>query len=198
MADHAQIRSIDDIERFRAQLLTFVTGARVAVEEAGIDVARQQAWLDIDRRKHWEGELWKRQRKVEEARQSLFRESIGSDRGPSGHLQMQVHRAERAFEEARGKLGRVKIWSRDFENKSLPMVKQIEQLHAVLSVDMGRAVNFLNQSLAAIDAYAARNLVPHRAAPEPEGASSAEPVEPAASGAPTDTPAKSSDAPPAS
>ena len=62
MADRVQIRSIDDIERFRAQLLTFLNGARVAVEESAIDVSHQQAWLDLDRRKYWEGELWRRQR----------------------------------------------------------------------------------------------------------------------------------------
>ena len=160
MADQAQIRSIDDLARFRAQLLNFLSAARVAVEESATDVARQQSWLDLDRHRHWEAELWRRQRKLDEVRQRLFQESIATQRGPASSLQMQVHRAEGAVEEARMKLGRIKAWSRNFENRSLPILKQIEQLQTVLTVDMAHAVNFLNQSLASLDAYASRSPRP--------------------------------------
>ena len=160
MADRVQIRSIDDIERFRAQLLTFLSGARAAVEEVTMDVARQQAWLDLDRRKYWEGEHWRRQRKLEEARQSRFQDSISTQRGPAGWLQMQVHRAEQSLDEAKSKLSQVKAWSRNFEQRSLPMVKQIEQLQTALTVDMAHAVNFLNQTLATLDAYVGRPSSP--------------------------------------
>ncbi len=168
MADQAHIGSIDDIARFRAHLVTFVTGARVAVEECASDVSRQQSWLDLDRRKHWEGEVWRRQRKLEEARQSLFQESISSQRGPSSWHQMQVHRAEHALEDARDKLKLVRSWSRSFENRTLPMVKQVEQLHTVLTVDMARALNFLNQTVASLDAYASRQPAATRPAPPPD------------------------------
>jgi len=110
----------------------------------------------MDRRKHWEGEVWRRQRRLEEARQTLFQESIATQRGPASFHQMQVHRAERSLEEAQEKLKHIRFWSRNFENRSLPMVRQVEQLHTVLTVDMAQAVNFLNQSLAALDAYSDR------------------------------------------
>ncbi len=156
MADHVHIRSVDEIDRFRAHLLTFLSGARATVEEAAVEVARQQSWLDLDRRKHWEGEAWRRQRKLEEARQTLFQESIATQRGPASFHQMQVHRAERALDEAQERLKHIRFWSRNFENRSLPMVRQVEQLHTVLTVDMAHAVNFLNQALAALDAYSDR------------------------------------------
>ena len=132
----------------------------MAVEESATDVARQQSWLDLDRHRHWEAELWRRQRKLDEVRQRLFQESIATQRGPASSLQMQVHRAEGAVEESRMKLGRIKAWSRNFENRSLPILKQIEQLQTVLTVDMAHAVNFLNQSLASLDAYASRSPRP--------------------------------------
>ncbi len=156
MADRVHVRSTDDIDRFRAQLLTFLSGARAAVEESAVEVARQQAWLDLDRRKYWEGELWRRQRRLEEAKQALFQESIASQRGPASFLQMQVHRCERALDEAKEKLQHIRGWGRAFEHRSLPMVRQVEQLHTVLTVDMARAVQFLTQSLAALDAYTSR------------------------------------------
>ncbi len=156
MADRAHVRSTDDIDRFRSQLLTFLSGARAAVEESAVEVARQQAWLDLDRRKYWEGELWRRQRRLEEAKQALFQESIATQRGPASFLQMQVHRCERSLDESREKLNHVRAWGRAFEHRSLPMVRQVEQLHTVLTVDMARAVQFLTQSLAALDAYTGR------------------------------------------
>ena len=177
MADRVHIRSVDEIDRFRAQLLTFLSGARATVEEAAVEVARQQAWLDLDRRKHWEGEVWRRQRRLEEARQTLFQESIATQRGPASFHQMQVHRAERSLDEAREKLKHIQFWSRNFENRSLPMVRQVEQLHTVLTVDMAHAVHFLNQSLAALDAYSdRRSFVSPSSTPQPEPASAEPPV----------------------
>lgn len=156
MADQAHIGSVDDLARFRSQLLNFLSAARVAVEECAMDVARQQAWLDHDQRIHWEGEVFRRQRKLEEAKASLFQESIATQRGPSSWHQMQVHRAERALDEAREKLGHIRSWSKSFENRSLPMVKQVEQLQTVLTTEMTQAVNFLTQSVAILDEYAQR------------------------------------------
>lgn len=163
MATQAEIRSVDDIVHFRAHLLTFLSGARAAVEEIGSEGARQQSWLDLDRRKHWEAEVWRRQRALEEARQRLFQESLSNQRGPPSFYQMQVHRAERAFEDAREKANRTRSWSRNFENQSLPMLKQVEQLHAVLTVDMARAVHFLNQTISSLEAYASRPATVDRA-----------------------------------
>lgn len=174
MAGQAHVGSIEDIARFRAQLLTFLSGARVAVEECSLDVAQQQSWLDHDRRRHWEAEERRRQRKLEEARHSLFQESLASQTGPSSWQQLQVHRAERSLDEARNKLSQIRTWSRSFENRSLPMVKQVERLHTFLATDMVRAVNFLNQSLAALDSYTSRNQV----APPP-ASTSLEPADPA-------------------
>jgi len=161
MAERAQVRSIDDIDRFRAHLVTFLSGARAAIDESTADVARQQEWLDLDRRKHWEAEVWRRQRKLEDARQKAFTEGISSKSGASSFVQMQVHRAEQSLDEAKSKLQKVKAWGRNFENQSLPMVKQIEQLHTVLTIEMNHALNFLNQSITSLDAYASRanNLV---------------------------------------
>ena len=156
MSGQAHIGSIDDLARFRAHLLTFRADARAAVEECAADVVRQQLWIDADRRRHWEGELWRRQRKLEEAKQSLFQESLSSSHGPTSFHQLQVHRAERVFEEAREKLQKTKAWSRNFENRSLPMVKQVEALQSVLTVDLAKALQFLNQTLESLDAYAGR------------------------------------------
>lgn len=156
MAEQAHVRSIDDLARFRAALVTFLAGARAAVEECSVEVGRQQAWLEHDRRRHWEAEANRRQRRLEEAREAAFTDALASQRGPGGWHQMQVRRAQQAVEEAAAKLERVRKWGRSFQNTSLPLLKQVERLQAVLSVDMARAVHALDQSLLVLEAYSGR------------------------------------------
>jgi hypothetical protein len=164
MDGQARISSLDDIVLFRANLITFLTGARVAVEECSMDAARLHSWIEGDRRRHWESECSKRRRRLDEAKQALFTANISANRGPSSFHQLQVHHAEREFDEAKRKLDLTRAWARAFENRSQPLVKQVEQLQSVLSVDMARAVQFLNGTIAAVEAYA------DRVTPGPTGA----------------------------
>ena len=203
MAEQAHVRSIDDLARFRAALVTFLAGARAAVEECSIEVGRQQSWLEHDRRRHWEAEANRRQRRLEEAREAAFTDALASQRGPGGWHQMQVRRAQQAVEEASAKLERVRKWGRTFQNTSLPLLKQVERLQAVLAVDMARAVQALDQSLVALEAYSGR-FQPARATasgpvdppPAPGSLGSPEPVQgPEPTPAPPEAPAIAPPAP---
>jgi len=156
MAEQAHVRSLDDIARFRASLLNFISGARAAVEECSVEVGRQLSWLEQDRRRHWEGEANRRQRRLDEARNAAFTDALASQRGPGGWHQMQVRRAQHSLEEAVAKLDKVRRWARTFQNTSLPLLKQVERLQSVLAVDMVKAVVMLDQSLAALEAYSGR------------------------------------------
>lgn len=179
MADQAQVRSVDDIVRFRASLLTFLAGARAAVEECSVEVGRQQSWLEHDRRRFWEAELTRRQRRWEEAKEAAFTDALASKRGPGGWHQMQVRRAQQAVEEAAGKLDKVRKWARVHQNTSLPLLKQVERLQTVLTVDMAKAVQVLDQSLSALEAYSGRFP-----AQRPGTTAVAEPTEPTGAAGP--------------
>ncbi len=177
MAEQAHVRSIDDLARFRAALVTFLAGARAAVEECSVEAGRQQSWLEHDRRRHWEAEANRRQRRLEEAREAAFTDALASQRGPGGWHQMQVRRAQQSVEEAAAKLEKVRKWGRTFQNTSLPLLKQVERLQAVLSVDMARAVHALDQSLVALEAYSGR-FQPARATSPSQEASPDAPAAP--------------------
>lgn len=159
MSEQAQVRSIDDIARFRAALCTFLSGARAAVEECSVEAGRQQAWVEQDRRRHWEAELVRRQRRWDEAREAAFTDALASGRGAGGWHQMQVRRAQQAVEEATARLERVRRWARGYPNTSLPLLKQVERLQTVLTVDMARAVNELDGVLRTLESYAGRGRV---------------------------------------
>jgi hypothetical protein len=88
---------------------------------------------------------------------------------------MAVQRAHRAIREAEDKLRILKKWGRELENRSDPMVKEIEQLHGFMTTDMSRAVSFLNEIIKSLQAYSELSPV---VAPAP--ATTVTPTEPVA------------------
>jgi hypothetical protein len=67
---------------------------------------------------------------------------------------MTVNRAQHAVRDAEEKLQRLKRWGRELDNRSAPLLKEIEQLHSFLTSEMPRAVAYLAQVVRTLDAYA--------------------------------------------
>ena len=151
MSDQAKITSVEAIQAFRSQLVVYLSQMRPALDETTGEVQRTRSWLEDDRKRYWFQEMRTRGRKLEDARQELFTASL-SDGGTS-FQQMAVQRAQRAMREVEGKLAVIKKWDRDLENKTSPLVKQMEQLQGFLTVEMQRAVAYLDQALTALAAY---------------------------------------------
>ena len=154
MAGKAQITSVEALETFRARLIVFLGQARPVMEEVGNEMSRTRLWLQHDQRMFWEQELRRRERRLEESKQELFNATISSiPTGTAALLQMAVQRSQRAVQEAETKLKLLKRWDNELDNRSAPLMKQIEQLHGFLASDMARAVAYLAQALKALDAY---------------------------------------------
>jgi len=153
MAEQAQITSIEAIQAFRAQLVVFLAQVRPVLDEVTSEVLRTRSWLEDDRRRHWQQEFRLRSRKLEDARQELFTASMSKLGEATSFQQMAVQRAQRDLRVVEDKLAVLKKWDRDLDNKTGPLVKQMEQLHGFLSVEMERAVAYLDQAIRALDAY---------------------------------------------
>jgi hypothetical protein len=161
MAENARISSIEAIESFRAKLIVFLGQMRPVLEEAGNELSRTQSWLQNDQRRHWETELRRRERKLEEAKQELFNATMSQLQSGTTALQhMAVQREQRAVREAEAKLGILKKWTSELDNRAAPLKKQIEQLQGFLVTDLTRGVAYLDQILRTLDAY--RNVATSR------------------------------------
>jgi hypothetical protein len=68
--------------------------------------------------------------------------------------QLDVRRAQQAVREAEEKLALLKKWNRELENRTAPLVKQVEQLQGFLSADLTKAVAYLAQVVKTLEAYA--------------------------------------------
>jgi hypothetical protein len=161
MAGQAQITSVEAIASFRAELIVYLGQMRPVLEEVSSEVLHTRSWMEDDRRRFWEQERRVRGRRLEDARQELFNASISSLSTATGFQQLAVQKAQRNLQAAEDKLALIKKWERDLDDRASPLVKQMEQLHGFLTVEMGRAVAYLDQALKALDAY--KSVAPQRA-----------------------------------
>ena len=154
MAEQAQITSVEAIESFRVALILFTSRARAALEEVSGEAQHTKQWLENDQRRLLENELRLRAKKLEQAQQELFSARLSTFQETTSLQQLAVQRAQRAMREAGEKMARLKKWNREIENRSDPLVKQVEQLHNFLSTEMPKAVAQLTQTVRTLDDYA--------------------------------------------
>jgi predicted ATPase len=154
MAERAQVSSIDALEAFRSNLVIYVSKARPALEEVSAEVVRTRAWLETEKRAYWENQVRRRRKELEAAQEALFSARISNLRKESAAEQLAFHRARRAVDEAEDKLRILKKWTREFDTRVQPLLKQTEKLHTLLSHDMSLALAYLTEALNLLAAYA--------------------------------------------
>ncbi|MDB6068248.1 MAG: hypothetical protein JWR26_4456 [Pedosphaera sp.] len=154
MPQKANITSVDAIKAFKANLIVYLGKARPTLQEVSADVLRTRLWLQNDQRVHWEGQVRRRQKELEAAKAAVFSSKLSIMREVSAAEAMTLQRAKRALDEAEAKLKLIKKWDREFENRTQPLVKQMEKLQVLLSVDLPNAVAYLSQAVNTLDAYA--------------------------------------------
>ncbi|HEV2394482.1 MAG TPA: hypothetical protein VG146_19195 [Verrucomicrobiae bacterium] len=153
MPQQARVTSLEALSAFRAYLIVYLGQARPALEEIGADVLRTRLWIENDQRAHWEGQLRRCTKELEQAQEALFSARLSQLGHETAAQQMAVHRAKRTVEEAQMKLRLVKKWQREFDGRVQPLVKQVEKLHTVFSNDMVQAVTFLTKAINTLAAY---------------------------------------------
>ena len=154
MPQQAQVTALDSLESFRSHLIVYISQARPALEEVTADVLRTRVWIESEQRTHWENELRKRKKALEQAQQALFSARLGNLRPETAAELMAVQRAKRAVDEADAKLHVIKRWAREYEGRVQPLVKQMEKLHTLLSNDLVKAAAYLAEAINTLAAYA--------------------------------------------
>ena len=190
MAERAHVTSVEALEAFRSSLIVYLSKARPTLEEVSDEVLRTRLWLENEQRTHWESEVRRRTRTLEQAQQALFSAGISSLRDAGDAEKMAVQKARRALEEAEAKLKAVKQWAREFDNRAEPLTRQLDKLHTLLCTDLQKAAAELANVIKTLDAYmdVAPPDLEGTAAPPPAGASAEEASSPGAEAAPGQAP----------
>ncbi|MCU0770683.1 MAG: hypothetical protein MUE94_02785 [Verrucomicrobia bacterium] len=173
MAERAHLTSLEALESFQTALVLYLEKARRAVDEISDEVKRTRTWVESDRHVHWKNEAKRRARVLEMKQQELFSARIGHlAEAPHGY-QQAVRQARRALDEANEKLDQVRRWSREFDNRVEPLARHVDKLRHTLTVDMGKAVASLRQTLETLHQYAGVRASPGAASPADAGPASA-------------------------
>lgn len=168
MADQAKITSIDALESFRASLIVFLNKAHRSVDDASDAVRRMRIWLQHDQMIHWKGEIHRREKKLDQAKQELMSARISGDHDTAVLVRQQaVKKAKMAVSEAEEKLRNVKMWSQNFDSTVTPAVKKLESLREFLDNDLPKATAYLANTQKILEEYAGISGAPIEE-PKPE------------------------------
>jgi uncharacterized protein YfaQ (DUF2300 family) len=165
MGNQARVTSVDALDAFRASMVIFVTKARQAVDTVRDRVRRTRNWLQQDQRVHWEGEIRRRQRTLDQAVQELYSARLTKMTATITIRQAVVRKAKAAVEEAEQKLRNVKKWNQNFDAAADPLVKKLDGFRDYLDQEMPDAITFLYRAREILDAYAERSTPADTPAP---------------------------------
>ena len=153
MGEQAKVTSLDALETIRASLIIFANRAHRSLDEVGDEVRRTRMWVENDQRLHWESEIRKRRRILDQAVQELLSAKLSNLRDNISAQENAVRKAKAAMAEAEDKLRRVKQWNRDFEHATGPLTKRLEGLRQFLVHDLPKGMAFLVQAQKTLEAY---------------------------------------------
>ena len=155
--DRADVRSIDVIDRFRANLVGFVDAGKAALLEAESDLDRTILWLDRDRVPHWNRQIRKRQELLVRAKSELYRKQMQSSakggRAGDSDERKNLQRAERRLEEARARLQATRSWMRRLERERTLYKAAVSPLASALDHELPGAVALLRKMSENLEAY---------------------------------------------
>jgi len=154
MAGQARVTSIAELEAFRASLVRFIEHSRRALDDAIGEVRRTRGWLETDRTLHWDLEVKRAKRALEQAEQELFSSQLSAVKTSDSFRKMAVHKARRRLAEVVEKRKRVKRWLDVFEQETAPLLRHVEALYDKLARNLPAGVVSLSESIRALEEYA--------------------------------------------
>ena len=167
MSDQVQISSIDALEAFRADLIQYISKARVALEDMEGDVRRTQTWLDTDRTQYWGGQMKSWTKNLHQAEQELYSANLTSPQASNAFQKMAVLKARRKVEEAEEKLRVLKKWRQTFENRATPLLRQLDPMFYLVGQQLPKGVHSLGEAIKALQAYAEKATPAQAPTPAP-------------------------------
>ncbi len=154
----ARVRSIDVLSSWRSNLIVFQTKTRRGVAQILDEVKRLRLWLETVQRPHWEMEIKKRSRKLDQANQELITARFSTLRATLMVQEQALRKAKAALAEAEDKLRKTKRWCQEYDRVVGPLAKKLENLHYYLEHDLPKGIHLMEQLVRALEGYAQTTL----------------------------------------
>lgn len=153
MSNQVRITSIDSLEAFRSDLIDYVQKARAALEDAASQVRRTRSWLDVDQTGYWAGQCKRWAKQLEQAEAELYNAGLTRPEESHASQKMAVVKARRQLAEAEEKMQRVHHWRQVFENRTTPLLRQLEPMLFLVSQQLPKGIHSLGEAIKALQAY---------------------------------------------
>ncbi len=155
MADQqAKVSSIEALDAFRSDLIVYLSKSKNALDEVSEDVRRLRNWLEVEQTNHWQGEIRRRRRKLDEAQAELFSAKMATFTSATTLQEAAVVKARRSMHNAEEKLRNIKKWIRNFDSHVEPLARKLEGLRQFIGNDMPKGVEFLTRAQRTLESYA--------------------------------------------
>jgi hypothetical protein len=154
MAQQARVTSIAGLEAFRASLVRYLEHAGRALDETTGEVQRTRGWLEGDRRRHWDLEVKRAERALEQAEADLYSASLATVRTSDSFRKLAVLKARRRLAEAAERRQQVKRWRERFDQRTDPLLRQLAGLQDKVARELPDAVVYLSEAIRTLEAYA--------------------------------------------
>lgn len=160
MSTQARITSVEALESFRAELIRYIETARVALEDMTGDARRTRTWLDFDRTQHWTGMHKRALKLLHQAEEELYSANLTNPHASNAIQKLSVARAQRKVDEIEAKLHVIKRWRQVYDNRTGPLVQQLEPMFAQVGQQLPKAVHTLGELIKALQQYAEKSAPP--------------------------------------
>ncbi|MCF7730527.1 MAG: hypothetical protein K9N23_02525 [Akkermansiaceae bacterium] len=154
MSNQARISSIDALEGFRADLIRYLDTARVALEDMTGEARRTRTWLDVDRTQYWTFQHKKTTKQLHQAEEELYSANLTNPQASNAIQKMAVARIRRKLDEIEAKLHAIKRWRQVYDNRTGPLIHQLEPMFAQVGQHLPKAVHTLTEFIKLLQAYA--------------------------------------------
>lgn len=169
MAEQARISSVEALEAFRSNLVVYLTKSGNALNQITDEIRRTKMWLETEQKTHWEREIRRRKRVLDQAEGELLTARRSGLKTDLSAQILAVRRAKTALEEGEVKLRNVKKWAQNFESTLEPVSKKLQRMRNFLSHDLPKGVVYLSQAQNTLLGYLDMGSAPETSAAPPPG-----------------------------
>ncbi len=149
----AKIKSVEQLEAFRATLLTFIERAAITLSGVDFTIKRARQWVEVDQLQHWKVEHRKRSRQLEQAQQERLTARLSTLRDSTTDQDRAVRKAQAALEEAEQKLRKIKHWTREFGRTFLGPQRPVSILEDFVHTELRKGTAHLRETITILDDY---------------------------------------------
>ncbi len=156
MPSPAQVRSVDALEHFRAQLVKYEQQVQSALETLSSEIRRANEWLQYDRPRHWKQQTKLAEDTAHQAKLDLERCLIFPIAGEKPACREEkgvLKKAQQRVDYCREKSERVRHWKRQMQHEMYEYEGRVGQLRRILETELPAARAKLQQIVRRLDEY---------------------------------------------